>query len=148
MFQTLAKLLMATTFVAHGLLGCCWHHRHWHVVSAEQAVVESDGCDGHRHDHAHRSAGEQATSSGDHGNRNPDAPHDPGCDEEHCVFVRTQDTVKSAMDVPLALVPFLVGAVFTDAQGVVESGSTGFGAFREVPPPSAPLHALRRVWLI
>lgn len=148
MFQTLTKLLMATTFVAHGLLGCCWHHTHSHVVSAEQAVVESGGCHGHRHHHGHRSASEQAANSDDHGNRNSDAPHDPGCDEEHCVFIRTQDTVKSAMDVPLALVPFLVAAVFSDVQGLAELDSQGFGALREAPPPSAPLHARHQVWLI
>lgn len=147
MFQTLIKLLTVTTFVAHGLLGCCWHHTHSHVVGAERAVAEPAVTE--RGDcHGHHCASERATDTDDHGSRNSGAPHDPGCDEEQCVFVRTQDTVKSAMDVPLALVPFLMAAVFSDVQGLAESDSQRFGTFLDAPPPSAPLHALHQVWLI
>lgn len=148
MFQTLIKLLTATTFVAHGLLGCCWHHTHSHVIGAERTVAERGGCHGHGHRHAHHCASERATDTDDHGNRNSDAPHDPVCNEEHCVFARTQDSVKSTADIPPALVPFLLADFPLAGSVLVVSDSQGFAALRETLPLPAPLHALRQVWLI
>lgn len=149
MFQTLIKLLTATTFVAHGLLGCCWHHAHPHAVSLEQEVVESGAdCHGHQHQHVHHTVSERSPDVAGQPNGSSEVPDESECDEVHCVFIRTQETVNSAWDLPPALVPFLMNALFFDIQGLAESSSQRFAAFSEASLPAAPLLALHQVWLI
>jgi hypothetical protein len=148
MFQSLVKLLTVTAFVAHGLLGCCWHHAHVHVASAEAPKLERGHCQGHDHRVALEAIGERTTATDDHERRDSGSPHDSPCDEGDCVFVRIQDGVRCVTDATPALMPCLVPASLVNVKGQADSDSQGTTALRETPLRSAPPRALWQVWLI
>jgi hypothetical protein len=159
MFQPLVKLLTVTTFVAHGMLGCCWHHTHAHGTSAETAALAVPSalaggcCRGHDHPVAHQATGERAGATDHHGGRDPGRhnsgePRDLECDECDCVFVRTRDLVRPIAGIATALMPFLAPAFGQYVLGQAESDAHGTTALREAPLPAAIPRALWQVWLI
>lgn len=150
MFQSLVKLFTAASFVAHALLGCCWHHSHTHALSAEPAATARSGCHGHGHCHHKSHSGRNLVSEAGKQGNDSHSPHDSGCHEERCVFIRTLDTSNSATDVAASLMPFAVLALsldsqflsLTDARALLERECGGPPIF------SAPFCALNQVWLI
>jgi hypothetical protein len=146
MFQAFITILTATTFVAHGLFGCCWHHDHGQESLAERASGQNAGCrdagcQGHTHSDPAASEVDHATG----GEHDDECPSPSKC-EGHCIFARTQDSVDSSTDLVLASVTFLVVAGAQSASSVCEVRGTstraGFAA------PSSPHCALSQVWLI
>lgn len=148
MFQTLIIFLTATSFVAHGLLGCCWHHAHSDMGhSGASACTESS----HGHSEPHSACHERnvPVDAIDHdGDQHqcPGTPHHQECHEAHCVFTRTQDNVKDFADVLTASVSFLLTVAALPAPTPIVGD---FGTLADDPiSAAAPLYARHCAWLI
>jgi hypothetical protein len=79
--RTALILTTAATFLAHALLGCCWHHVH--APSATGSAQASSCC-------RHECACSSDTAIADEAGREEAPPTAPStCDEPGCVFVTT-----------------------------------------------------------
>lgn len=147
MFQTLTTILTATTFVAHGLFGCCWHHGHTHLLSGNGAVHEHAACHGH-HRHTHHAAQGQIAEPGHDAGRDSESPRPTPCDEGHCVFARTQDSPNSSVDASSVSAAFVLMALPCDVNLTFPVEPSALAALEPAAHFSAPLCALCQVWLI
>jgi hypothetical protein len=148
MFHTLMTLLTAATFVAHGLLGCCWHHAHSHVVDGEPGSVSEVVCVGH-HDHcAHSDHAVPAADSEVPQDTDHCPPPSPRCEESDCIVLGVLVSSTSGVGTPLSFfaVP-LLGLPFVPVP-LPNLGRQGLRTGSGSPPSQAPLHALSQVWLI
>ena len=71
--------------LAHGLLGCCWHHAHADAAHGEEAAAcDAYHCQAHEHAAAdqHHDAGESQPV----GDQHDDCP--ATCDQGQCTFLR------------------------------------------------------------
>ncbi len=155
MFQTLITILTASTFVAHGLFGCCWHHGHPHWVGGcgtvhQTAAVRDDdsACCRGRHVHDHREANAQAADRDQGSHPDAQTPAPARCDEGQCVFARAQDTAQSCEDVSLAAALFVAVVIPGDVLPAPAAEATAFAASEPAARSSAPLCALCQVRLI
>jgi len=114
MHRRLVTWVAALILAAHGLLGCCWHHRHVHAdtlptptpvtaVSTETSAPPpvSKGCC-HHHGHARRAGPVDNTPVPHHDDASPvdppaPVPADGPCTEDDCVFV-AGPRVNSSLD--------------------------------------------------
>ena len=143
MFQTIITILTATTFVAHGLFGCCWHHEHSHASVGDRSVAgASNGHQGHSHTHHRASETPADEHDADHDCEHPDS----GTCEGHCVFAPTLDSVKIAADAMLFSVFFV--AITNEPIASFDVEASGWTNCDEVAWSSVPHCALSQVWLI
>ncbi len=139
MFQTIITILTATTFVAHGLFGCCWHHEHSHSSVGDRSVA---GASEGRHGHGHTHDGSTEEHDADHDCEHPDS----GTCEGHCVFAPTQDSVTIAADAMLFSLFFVV--ITNEPIASFDVEAFGWMGCDEVAWSSVPHCALSQIWLI
>jgi len=58
MIRLAATSLMLSVMLAHGFLGCCWHHDHTHAQASNESETDvanrqGDKCHAHSHGHSH-----------------------------------------------------------------------------------------------
>ncbi|MFN9199449.1 MAG: hypothetical protein ACK5WR_15380 [Planctomycetaceae bacterium] len=123
MQRRLVTWLVAILLIAHGLLGCCWHHRHVHagpesvtppqntapLVVAATTPAAGPACCHHRHQrHAAepvvRESPACSTAPANPAEPAPDAP----CTEDDCVFVASSRGTVSG-DQPDSAIPHPCG---------------------------------------
>lgn len=120
MQRRLVTWLVAILLIVHGLLGCCWHHRHVHanpqadtpasgttpLVVAAATPAAGHSCCHHRHPrHAAEPIElETPASSTAPADPAPDAP----CTEDDCVFVASSRGTVSG-DQPDSAIPHPCG---------------------------------------
>lgn len=148
MFRAITILLTAATFVAHGLLGCCWHHEHSHAVSGVVEKAESKSTEKHSHHHGHCGHESSNTEAGEQ------CPNDDDCDGQHgkcsegrCVLAFTQVRAGLSVDVLANWAPLLTAVQLPCTLENLRAGSfvTENG---EIEPHFKPRHAWLNVWLI
>lgn len=134
MFRFLVIVLTATTFVAHGLLGCCWHHLHAACASQSEAGHHDGVAEGHE-SHQHESLPGE------------DSHRHQNCDEADCIFVCAPQkgpvncSLLALIDaLPAFLAPASPAVVFESIVGSITGG--------ELCADAAPRHARCSVWLI
>lgn len=157
MFRSILTILTATTFVAHGLFGCCWHHGHAHEVSHVDGVkfngVKFNGAkfngakQGHCHDHSHHGH-DVSDEHGQNGNHDSHSPVERECEGDHCVFARTQDGPQLSGDFLMACAASLVEAITDGCLQSPTGESSAIAAQSRCLSLSAPVCALSQLWLI
>jgi hypothetical protein len=74
--------MIAALMMAHALLGCCWHHAH-----ASQMVCDDHVAAVHADVHGH--CHEEHAAKHEHSDTPAPCNQGDACDEEGCIFVRT-----------------------------------------------------------
>lgn len=142
MFRILTTVALVTSFVAHGLFGCCWHHAHEisETVSTDQST--SSPCK-HRHARCHYGTRNVESSQG-----SKSSPvHEPtGCSEGRCDLVLVQHEDSSDIGPPqwvafLRVVQSNESVDLLSAPLLLDVGGTKARA-------SLPHCALCQVWVI
>ena len=102
MQRRLVTWLVAILLIAHGLLGCCWHHRHVHANPAADTVASGTNppvvatvpsaagrpCCHHGHrPHVAEPIGQETPASAKAPANPADPTPDAPCTEDDCVFV-------------------------------------------------------------
>jgi len=143
MFRRLITIVLATSFAAHGLFGCCWHHDHSHSSAGDRSVAHvSEGRDGHGHTH-HRTGGTPVEQH----DADDDCEHpESGTCEGRCLFAPTQGNVKTTPDAMLFSVFFVV--ITNEPVASFDVEASGWRGCDDVAWTSVPHCALSQVWLI
>jgi hypothetical protein len=151
MFQTLTTCLTLAAFVAHGLLGCCWHHEHCTAAidSSAAPAMESHpvhACCGHHGARDQENSPADVPHDGRHSDS--DSPCPSECDEGHCVFARATyqgNELTGASTTGACLLPANEAPVLNPAAAAnLRVTALDEPAFLF----SAPLRARLQIWLI
>lgn len=95
-------ILLTALLLAHGALGCCWHHAHASESGCCQAssfAAAACGCDSHDED-GHRHVSDLPASLGDSSEPQPAEHGHHECDGDECTFTLT----RASLDFSLAKV--------------------------------------------
>lgn len=144
MLRMLTTIVLAASFVAHGLLGCCWHHAHDRCATSVADQPSVSHC---KHRHARYPNDVRDVKSQSDGQSAP--AHEPtGCNEGRCDFVLVQQD--ECVDIGLAQLIHPNGVAHSNE--LVDVSVTpfllGFSISASNARASSPHCALCQVWLI